>query len=197
MEAVHYFEPVSEVEPMQEDTTEFVCEGCGDDIKTRDVVAVDDRGEENVLYHSSCASRHTRLDGCQRMYMSAYERLRKEAQKKGIEAMINEAEVMMSADNLEAREDPTEPQDDTIGNILDERGETHGDYLETSALCQAIRRELRNHALHKFLDAGMAEALDEISLKMARIVIGNPWKAEHWNDIQGYARLVTERYDLK
>ena len=38
-----------------------------------------------------------------------------------------------------------------------------------------------------------AESLDMIASKLAQILAGNPNEADHWLDIEGYARLARER----
>ena len=43
------------------------------------------------------------------------------------------------------------------------------------------------------LDPDMKEALEMISLKVARILNGDADVTDHWHDIAGYARLVEKR----
>jgi hypothetical protein len=40
-----------------------------------------------------------------------------------------------------------------------------------------------------------AEALEMIAMKIARILSGNPNFADHWEDIEGYARLVSNELE--
>jgi hypothetical protein len=73
-------------------------------------------------------------------------------------------------------------------NLLTERGKTHGDWEQQAATAYAIKEALCLHA--RVLPAPIAEALDHIAIKLARIVRGNPLEPDHWRDIQGYARLA-------
>jgi hypothetical protein len=40
-----------------------------------------------------------------------------------------------------------------------------------------------------------AEALEMIAMKIARILSGNPNFSDHWEDIEGYARLVSNELE--
>ena len=52
---------------------------------------------------------------------------------------------------------------------------------------------MRDTANWEALTEVQHEALEHIATKIARILSGDPNHADHWNDIQGYARLVEER----
>jgi hypothetical protein len=43
------------------------------------------------------------------------------------------------------------------------------------------------------LDHVKREALEHIATKIGRILSGDPNHRDHWEDIQGYARLVEDR----
>lgn len=45
------------------------------------------------------------------------------------------------------------------------------------------------------IDEDMAEALFMIAHKIGRIVNGDPWYADSWIDIAGYAKLVADRLE--
>jgi len=78
-----------------------------------------------------------------------------------------------------------------ISNLLGERQNTHGTYSEVSLICQAIKRTMRQSSGWNHLGNEHAEALEMIAMKIARILSGNPNFADHWEDIEGYARLVS------
>ena len=78
-----------------------------------------------------------------------------------------------------------------ISNLLGERQNTHGTYSEVSSICQAIKRTMRQSSGWDHLGNEHAEALEMIAMKIARILSGNPNFADHWEDIEGYARLVS------
>lgn len=80
-----------------------------------------------------------------------------------------------------------------IDKVLEERGPTHGDYRLQSQLNQEIQDAMRSKANWKVkLRAEQRDALQMISVKMSRIVTGNPDEADHWDDIAGYATLVSK-----
>lgn len=78
-----------------------------------------------------------------------------------------------------------------ISNLLGERQNTHGTYSEVSSICQAIKRTMRQSSGWDHLGNEHAEALEMIAMKIARILSGNSNFADHWEDIEGYARLVS------
>ena len=78
-----------------------------------------------------------------------------------------------------------------ISNLLGERQNTHGTYSEVSSICQSIKRTMRQSSGWDHLGNEHAEALEMIAMKIARILSGNSNFADHWEDIEGYARLVS------
>ena len=82
-----------------------------------------------------------------------------------------------------------------IGNLLGERQSTHGTYSEVSSICQAIKRTMRQSSGWDHLGNEQAEALEMIAMKIARILSGNSNFADHWEDIEGYARLVSNELE--
>lgn len=82
-----------------------------------------------------------------------------------------------------------------IGNLLGERQKSHGTYSEVSSICQAIKRTMRNTSGWDHLANEQAEALEMIAMKIARILSGNASFADHWEDIEGYARLVSNELE--
>lgn len=80
-----------------------------------------------------------------------------------------------------------------IEETLAEREKTYGDYEKVALISQVIKDILKEGDQYIYLKAWQLESLDMISNKMARIVNGNPKYADSWHDIEGYARLVSER----
>lgn len=78
-----------------------------------------------------------------------------------------------------------------INELLQERGQTHGDYSEFANLSQMLKYFINSYRrdLHKVLSAEHQESLDMICGKIARIVTGDPNVKDHWDDIAGYATL--------
>lgn len=82
-----------------------------------------------------------------------------------------------------------------IGNLLGERQQTHGSYAEVSRTCQAMKRTMRQTSGWENLTNEQAEALEMIAMKIARILSGNHNFTDHWEDIEGYARLVSNELE--
>lgn len=76
-----------------------------------------------------------------------------------------------------------------IEEILKERGKTHGDFSQQSALSQGFK-ELMRQSTRVGLYPHQKEALDMIVHKLSRILSGNPNEPDHWVDIAGYSTLV-------
>ena len=78
----------------------------------------------------------------------------------------------------------------SLENILSEREATHGDYADVAWISQTMKSTLRAHGKWPFLDFPMAQSLDLMCGKIARIVAGDELEKDHWLDIQGYAQLA-------
>jgi len=78
------------------------------------------------------------------------------------------------------------PTDD----LLAERGKTHGDFAMHAYVTQAIKDALAAPGRDD-MTPSQCEALDMIAHKLGRIVAGDPNHVDHWDDIAGYARLVS------
>lgn len=76
--------------------------------------------------------------------------------------------------------------------LLSDRESTHGSFERTARITQALKAAMRISKNHPHLPPIMAEALDMISSKMARVLSGDPTHADHWDDIAGYATLVAD-----
>lgn len=79
----------------------------------------------------------------------------------------------------------------TIQNTLKERGKTHGNFSDNSLISQSLKAVIQSHDSE--LEPMMREALDMICHKVGRILAGNAKHKDHWDDIAGYATLVSER----
>ena len=88
---------------------------------------------------------------------------------------------------------------DKIGNILADRGSKYGDYTSNAHVTQSIMRALHQGENSHNLNDNHVEALHMIAHKMSRIVNGDPDLHDSWDDIAGYAKLVSDRigYDKK
>ena len=83
----------------------------------------------------------------------------------------------------------------TVQEILKEREKTHGDFSEHATITQAIKSCYKITNSYDSLNSLQREALDMIAHKIGRILAGNPDVKGHWDDIAGYATLVSERIE--
>jgi len=77
-----------------------------------------------------------------------------------------------------------------IDSLLSEREKTHGGFAEHAATTQELKK-----VVHKFSNkftAGQQESLDMICHKIGRICAGDPNTKDHWDDIAGYAQLISK-----
>ena len=81
----------------------------------------------------------------------------------------------------------------TIEKILAEREKTHGDFRTHAAITDAIKYHMHNSSKWSYLSPTQREALDMIAHKIGRIIAGDSNVKDHWDDIAGYAKLVSMR----
>ena len=81
----------------------------------------------------------------------------------------------------------------SVQETLDERQSTHGDFADHARITQMLKTVIQNQPGWKNLNAMQRESLDMITHKIGRIMAGNPNHADHWHDIQGYAKLIEDR----
>lgn len=82
-----------------------------------------------------------------------------------------------------------------IDTLLVERGQTHGDYADHAGVTQQVKAVFHNHPGWARLNDMQRETLDMIAHKAGRVLAGNPNFPDHWDDIAGYARLVSQRIE--
>lgn len=95
----------------------------------------------------------------------------------------------------EGPREPDAPQAGSIEAILAERGKTHGDFTDNARVMQALKRIVHSEVGWDRLTDVQREALHMILHKVGRIISGNPNTHDHWDDIAGYAKLVSERIE--
>lgn len=76
--------------------------------------------------------------------------------------------------------------------LLQEREKTHGDFKTNALYSQTIKQNYRHAETDKYLKVEHREALDQIALKLSRILSGQANVKDHWDDIAGYAKLGSE-----
>lgn len=86
----------------------------------------------------------------------------------------------------------TSPSPST-GTLLQERGKTHGEYRVHANITQNLKAVMHRTEGWEGLNDIQRESLEMFAHKIGRILAGDPNFADHWDDIAGYARLVSER----
>ena len=81
----------------------------------------------------------------------------------------------------------------TTDELLQERGRTHGEYTHHARVTQGILDICSVECGWASLPPIMRETVHMIAHKIGRVVTGNPYINDHWDDIAGYARLVSQR----
>lgn len=66
---------------------------------------------------------------------------------------------------------------------------THGDYKNTAAISQSLKTVMISGKNWDMLKDTQREALELIAMKIARILSGDQNFRDHWDDIEGYAKL--------
>lgn len=79
----------------------------------------------------------------------------------------------------------------TTEMLVAERGQTYGLYSETSRISQNIKNTFKETPGYVRLKDFQREALDFIANKIARALNGKPDYVDNWDDIAGYAKLVS------
>lgn len=77
--------------------------------------------------------------------------------------------------------------------LLEERAKTHGEYANHAECTQALKKLMASYFNWPKLSDCQKETLEMIAHKIGRILTGNPDINDHWDDIAGYAKLVSQR----
>lgn len=82
-----------------------------------------------------------------------------------------------------------------INATLAERGGRYGKFTGHAEVTQHLKNYYRTQLATRGtpMDDDMHEALDMIMHKIGRIINGDPYYADSWVDIAGYAQLVAVR----
>lgn len=81
-----------------------------------------------------------------------------------------------------------------VNEILADRQKTHGDFVTHAQCTQDLKEVFSRYCREprKRLTASQREALSMIAHKIGRILAGNPDHKDHWDDIAGYATLISK-----
>lgn len=79
-----------------------------------------------------------------------------------------------------------------INDTLKARNGVHGDFAEDAHHAQQFKHIMHVSPNWAALTYVQREALEHIATKIGRILVGDPNHPDHWEDIQGYAKLVEQ-----
>lgn len=82
--------------------------------------------------------------------------------------------------------------DTAAAALLSERQTTHGEFSHNAIYGQQLRSLFRSSPRWPEIPPVQREALDNIATKMSRILSGQADRIQHWEDVEGYARLARE-----
>lgn len=82
---------------------------------------------------------------------------------------------------------------DPTDALLEERGKQHGDFTNHAQITQDLKTVMWQAPGWENLTSVQRESLEMIVHKIGRILAGNPNHRDHYDDIAGYARLVSQR----
>jgi hypothetical protein len=82
-----------------------------------------------------------------------------------------------------------------VEDTLEERGTRYGNYLKQTEISNDLRTRMMNTPGWETMEVDMEDALTMISVKISRILNGDPFYSDNWQDIAGYATLVADRLD--
>lgn len=83
----------------------------------------------------------------------------------------------------------------TTTELLNERGKTHGSFVDNAKHGQALRDYWRSSAGWASMTLVQREALDMMACKLSRILSGQSDFRDHWDDLSGYAQLAAKACD--
>lgn len=98
-----------------------------------------------------------------------------------------QVEAMAAAGEQPITLEPTSIKDAKV--LTSVRREQHGDWKEQSLTANELKKAAHEGSGWHDMSASQQEAVDMILTKVSRIVTGNPYHQDHWDDIGGYALL--------
>jgi len=81
---------------------------------------------------------------------------------------------------------------DDVREMLDDRAQRYGAFPDHALFSQGLKRVLMSSPKWESLSFAQRESLEMICHKIARIMNGDPDYRDNWDDIAGYATLVSD-----
>lgn len=82
-----------------------------------------------------------------------------------------------------------------IKEVLTERGSKYGNYLAQTTISSDLKFIITNQENFELMAPDQQDCLEMITVKISRILNGDPNYSDNWRDIAGYATLVADRLD--
>lgn len=79
-----------------------------------------------------------------------------------------------------------------VHDLIAERGSRYGKFSDGATIMRNLKVVMHNTKGWEMLSDSQKEALDMIQHKVGRILNGDPNYDDNWNDIAGYATLISE-----
>lgn len=79
--------------------------------------------------------------------------------------------------------------------ILEARGKKYGPFPSHATITQGIKNQFKMTRAWDKMPLDMKESLEMIAHKIGRILNGDPFYRDSWDDIAGYALLVAENLE--
>lgn len=105
-------------------------------------------------------------------------------QLNGIENVIPGHSILTSA--------PEEPKQ-TVGDLLEEREHSYGDFMTNAILSQRLKSVMRESQNWDKLPMDMKESFEMMAVKIARLLNGDYTHIDGWRDCSGYSTLIADR----
>lgn len=80
---------------------------------------------------------------------------------------------------------------ETVKELLVVRNGSHGPYKVQGVVAQDLKLVVQKTEGYQKMPGTHRESVDMILHKISRIVVGDPNFKDHWDDISGYAQLIS------
>ena len=104
---------------------------------------------------------------------------------------VEEFEIEQEINQAFKMDFDSEEKQKNIDSMLEERGKNYGEFVDHAALSQSFKETFKSGFSYSKMTDMQKESIEMILHKIARIANGDPNYIDSWEDIQGYAKMVT------
>lgn len=79
-----------------------------------------------------------------------------------------------------------------LNETLKQRGKRYGSFAQVAQTVEKIKETITASPNWQFLTPAQKHSLEQITVKISRIINGDPYYKDNWVDIQGYAKLISD-----